>query len=283
MAVFKAYAKINWILNIVGSKDGFHMLDGVMETVGLYDVISINVRKDNSINTVYKDMEAMDGDLCRKGAAAFFERSGIAGGADIHVEKHIPMGAGLGGGSSDCACVLCYLNEYYGEPLSRTELADTAARLGADVAFFIDGGAQRAKGKGELLSSVEGVQPQKLIIAMPKGERVSTPAAFKLYDSMGEKKAGNVEAMIGALKGGDIREIGRQMHNSLEVPSMVMVPSIRDVKERLLSAGAAAAMMTGSGSAVVGLIGKASIDESRLADMWYCICDTVKKPRERIN
>lgn len=283
MATYRAYAKINWILNIVGVKDGFHMLDGVMETVSLFDLITIDVRKDTQINTTYKDMNTMAGDLCTKGAKAFFKRTGISGGADIYVEKHIPMGAGLGGGSSDCTCVLCHLNEYYGNPLSRQELFEVAADLGADMAFFIDGGAQRARGKGELLTPVDGVNPQKLIIARPKGEGVSTPEAFNLYDSMPEKVKGNVDAMIVALQNGNTNEIGKCLHNSLELPSTKLLPAIADLQQRLRDAGAVAAIMTGSGSAVIGLIGKGDINESMLGDTWYTLCDTVRLPRERLN
>lgn len=276
----KAYAKINWILEIVGIKNGFHMLDGVMETVGLWDIIDINLREDREIHTRYDNMDTMQGDLCEKAARAFYEVTGINGGVDIYVEKHIPMGAGLGGGSSDCACVLCALNEMYDNPLTKAQLLKTGAKLGADVAFFVEGGAQRAQGKGEVLSSLGDIPEQRLILARPKGQGVSTPAAFKLYDSMEEQAGGDVDGMIEALKRGNPQDIAKKLFNSLEAPSLELLPAIGEVKQRLLDAGAIGAMMTGSGSAVIGILGERELKESMLGDTWYCICDTVKKPRE---
>lgn len=271
----RAYAKINWLLDITGVKDGYHMLDGVMETISLYDVISIDVKNIEEVNTFYDSKEIMEGDLCMAAAKAFFKETGIKGGADIHVEKHIPSGAGLGGGSSDCALVLCCLNEYFGYPIGRESIFSMAEGLGADVPFFIDGGAQRARGKGEILEPVERQSTIGLIIAKPKNKGVSTAQAFKLYDSHPSPGNGNVKGMIDALKKGDIKKIGEYMYNALEKPSEMLLPDIKGVRETLIKAGAEAAVMTGSGSAVIGLVGDKTINTELLKDMWYTFCSTI--------
>lgn len=283
MVRLKAYAKINWLLDIVGVKDGFHMLDGIMETISLYDEITVDIRADSKIHTLYKDMEEMPGDLCSKAAKAFFAETGLNNGADIYVEKHIPMGAGLGGGSSDCACVLCYLNNYFGKPISRERLFKIASDLGADVPFFIDGGAQRARGKGEILEPIAKDTVQDLIIARPMGKGVSTPEAFKLYDAISAKNRGDVEGMIAALKNGDVRKIADKLYNALEIPSMELLEDIKRVKELLCDAGAEAAVMTGSGSSVIGLMRDESKAMKFPDDVWYVCCTTIKKPWEEVN
>ena len=274
--ILKSFAKINWILYIVGEKDGHHMLDGVMETIGLYDIIEIN-STDGEICTAYKDLPLMEGDLCLKAARLFFEEMGIKGGADIKVEKHIPMGAGLGGGSSNGACVLFGLNELYNNPLNTEELIAAASKIGADAAFFIEGGAQRARGKGEVLSPVKRTKPLRLLIAKPKNKGVSTPAAYKLYDSMPKGEKGDVEGMITALEQGDESIVARCMFNSLEAPALKLLPEIEQVKESMIKSGAFQTMMTGSGSAVVGLIGNVTINEEYLQDLWYWIGETAEK------
>lgn len=274
----KAYAKINWILTITGVENGFHSLDGLMETTGLYDCITINVQRGQGVNTVFDGGLQIEDDLCTKAAMAFLRETGIDAKVDIHVEKHIPMGAGLGGGSSDCACVLSYLNQHFGSPVLGDRLQRMAADLGADVAFFLYGGCQRARGKGEILEPVVVASPIDIIIAMPKGRGVSTQKAFAIYDGYPKKSGGDVAAMISARISGDTKAMALAMHNDLEAPSIELLAEIGQVQEALLAAGCIGAIMTGSGSAVIGIIGQGQIDLSKLKDFWYRVTKTGKIP-----
>lgn len=235
----KAYAKINLTLAITGVReDGYHTLHTVMQQVSLHD--DLTVEKAETLTFTCSDPAlAGEKNLCVKGAKAFFARTGISGGAKIHLEKSLPTGAGMGGGSADCAAVLKALNTLYGDPLTEEELLALGAALGADVPFCIKGGKCLCEGIGEVLTPLPG--GETLFLAVAQGEEsLSTPEMYRRADAARE------------LWSHPDRE---GYYNDFEPVAEAVLPEITHLKSRMMALGASFAMMTGSGSAVFGIFG----------------------------
>lgn len=233
----KAYAKINLTLAITGIReDGYHTLHTVMQQVSLHDDLTVE-KADSLTFTCNDETLAGEKNLCVKGAKAFFARTGISGGAAIHLEKSLPMGAGMGGGSADCAAVLKALNELYGDPLTEEELLSLGATLGADVPFCIKGGKCLCTGIGEVLTPLPGGDTLYLVIAKGK-ESLSTPEMYRRADAAKERWSNPAR---------------EGFYNDFEPVAEAVLPEISHLKTRLTELGATFAMMTGSGSAVFGI------------------------------
>ena len=178
MLSLPAPAKLNLFLHITGQRaDGYHELQTVFQFIDLQDTIHLEARPGNLIRRVTAWPEVTEeNDLMVKAARSLVRHSGISAGVDIGFEKHIPMGAGLGGGSSDAATVLCGLNRLWGLDLPTSTLVEIGLELGADVPVFIHGHAAWAEGTGNLLSSIDPPEPYYLVIVPPV--HVSTAKIF---------------------------------------------------------------------------------------------------------
>jgi 4-diphosphocytidyl-2C-methyl-D-erythritol kinase len=257
-----APAKINLLLDITGRlPDGYHTVEMIMQTVTLFDTLWLQPLQGGGITAVCsdpylpRDLENLAG----KAAAAFFAAVGIAGwGVDIQIEKRIPAQAGLGGGSSDAAAVLRALNNMFSAGLSPEQLRQIGVSVGMDVAFCLAGGTLRAQGRGEILTALPALPDCYLLIAKPAHGR-STAQAYSRYDAHPERILHpNRAAMERALAQGDLPEIGRQLANVFE---QLLPDSGRDtLLQEFRQAGALGEVMSGSGSAVLGLFA-----EERLA------------------
>lgn len=268
-----AHAKLNITLEIKGSRpDGYHELDMIFLEIEEGDLIILEKDTDG-ITLTCSDPSLPTGEknLAYKAAKAFFAGFGIEEGVRIHIEKKIPAQAGLGGGSSDAACVINGLNELFEANASVKELEELAAQLGSDVPFFIKGGCQRAKGRGEILSDIGCFPPCFILVAKPDVS-VSTPRAYQAYDETirgaddpdadpSRADAQNIktgsfcltDAAQRAIGSGDLGSLCAAMTNDLEEPVIRKYPKIRRLRDLIRSLGAEGAMMTGSGSAVFGL------------------------------
>ena len=262
-----AHAKLNIGLKITGKRpDGYHELDMVFLEIGYGDELEVK-KTDDGIFFTCSDA-SVPGDeknLAYKAAALMLEKYGINGGLEIHLEKHIPSGAGLGGGSSDAAAVMNAVNELYGLGLLPEDMNADAARIGADVPFFLSGGCQRAGGTGEKLENIGTFPECTIVVIKPEDVSVSTPAAYKAYDEMtesiacstdlvgGSERTKEIDAITAAVKSGDLKAVCRAMTNDLEAPVTAGCPVISELRSMLTEEGADGAMMTGSGSAVFGL------------------------------
>lgn len=208
----KVGAKIN--LNLyVGKKreDGYHELDGIMQSVSLYDTLTI--RKSDEITLeCSKTHLSGENNLGYKAAKLFFKETEIDGGAHIYINKSIPEAGGLGGGSADAAAVLVGLNRLYKTNLSAKELEKTATCLGADVPFFIRGGTMRAQGIGEKLQSVYPLKRGYFVLAKA-GQKPSTGEMYRRLDSK-EHNTINVDASAEYIKGGDLKGLCGLLLNS---------------------------------------------------------------------
>lgn len=245
----EAYAKINLTLDVVGKRDdGYHLLETVMQTVSLCDVVSVEKFDDIVITCSEPAVPVDERNSCHKAARVFFERTGISGGARIDIEKHIPSEAGLGGGSSDAAAVLSMLNEIYDARLSYSELEELAAKVGADVAFCVRGGTAVCSGIGEDMERLAGV-PERWVLLVKPDFGVSTPEAYRLFDEKGSVSIHGTEAFLRALR--DDGNPYEFLSNDLEAALCNM--EIAKIRRELLTLGAEAAQMTGSGSCVFGV------------------------------
>lgn len=273
----KAYAKVNLTLDVLNKRpDGYHELEGVMQAISVYD--EVRVEKAEGI-TVSFDVPVPESNTCRKAAELYLAGTDL--GARITVKKHIPSEAGLGGASADGAAVLRALNALYGL-YAEDELYSIGLRVGADVPFCLRGGCAVARGVGEKLTPVNGMELDLLIVRGPRG--VSTG---KLFSSLGvgtEKQSrlseNNLENVLSAIKKGDKPLLASSLENALTPAAISLAPEIADYIARMKKLGALGASMTGSGAAVFGIFNspadakQASIDFGPVD--FKAVCRTLK-------
>ena len=248
-----AAGKLNLMLDIVGRhEDGYHELETVMQSVDLYDTLTlwINGRGENEIICSKEGFPCDSSNLIWKAVDAFCAYTGTdTGGISVRVEKRLPSMAGMAGGSADCAATLGALNEMFDTRLSREQLCDIGVKLGADVPFCIVGGTQLCRGIGEKMQELKA--PSCVFVVVKPEVSVSTPAAFKRYDSIIDPERCDTKGFVESLERGGTKEMCQKMFNALEYACSL--EGIDTAKRRLVSVGAQGALMTGSGSAVFGV------------------------------
>lgn len=261
----KGYAKINLHLDIDGLiEGGYHSVRTVMQTVSLYDEITISDIETTEgepcffLSCNVEGVPCDERNLAVKAALLFCQRAGVSLRAKIHIQKNIPMAAGMAGGSADGAATLRALNKATGELLDVEELCALGSALGADVPFCIVGGTLYADGKGDVLRDFPKM-PDCVIVAACEGEGVSTPWAYRLMDEtygnfeVGKYTPRDTEGLKNALISGDIREVSKNIYNIFEEPVLSQRPVAAEVKKIMLDGDALSAMMSGSGPSVFGI------------------------------
>ena len=249
----EANAKVNFTLEVFGKRtDGYHALRSLVIPISLADTLEIERTDDGLISSD----TGYDDDLCVKAAKALRARCGVARlGARIHVEKRIPAGGGLGGGSADAAAVLRALNGLWGLGLRSAELAEVGAQVGSDVPALTLGGPVVMEGRGERTTPLTDLRasPLDLVLVNP-GVHSSTK---EVYAACAPRLPGGPDAtaeMVVALAAGDRGRIAAALVNDLQAPAVRLHPEIADALVSLRTAGVSAAMMSGSGSCVFGLV-----------------------------
>lgn len=250
-------AKVNLSLDVVKRRpDGYHNLETIMHTVNLSDKLTLTMEEctkfSATLHTNNSFIPANDDNLCIKAANAFFAATGKTAKLTIELEKNIPVGAGLGGGSSDAAGTLVGLNKLIGEPLTKDKLCKIAATLGADVPFFIEGGCTLATGIGEILSPLPKLTDVFFVIAKPE-YGISTPYVYKNLVLDESTKHPNTKAVIDAIAKNDVFALGKEAMNVLETVVEKEHPEIPQYKNIMKNMGAAYSLMSGSGSSVFGV------------------------------
>lgn len=281
--LLEARAKINWTLDILGRReDGYHLMDMLMQSVTLADNITISPcdRLELSVTASFRsgvsDMaaaaEPVPGDernIAYKAAVALQAYTGCTNGAKIELKKHIPSGAGMGGGSADAAAVLYGLNKLWQLDLTHRQLREIGLKLGADVPFMLTGGLARVGGIGEKIESLSPAPSVWLVLLQPC-DGLSTKEIFSAYDAPSADTQifrPRTAAAQRALLAGDLGELGIAMNNVLEGISVAKRPAIHAARELLEAAGAIRAMMTGSGSVVYGLFPDRESAENTQAEL----------------
>ena len=252
--ILEAFAKINWSLDITGVReDGYHLMDMLMQPVSIADEITLTPAPSLSISTDGRPRSRADeSNLAYRAAMLLKTNTGFPGGVHIHVHKQIPMGAGMGGGSSDAAAVLAGLNRMWETGLSCSELETIGLSLGADVPFFIRGGLTRTRGIGEVLESHDCSHNYWLIVIQPCSG-LSTAQVFSLWHESGGSRRPDTGLALEALKSGNLNALCSHIGNVLQPVSESLRPEISKACSDLLEEGAVTARMTGSGSAVFGV------------------------------
>ncbi len=252
MITEKAYAKINLYLDVLNKReDGYHNIVSVMTEVkseSFYDTVTVKKAVGRSMTCSDPTLTVGDDNLCLKAAKVFFDALGTTGGCFIELEKHLPREAGLGGGSSDAAAVLRALNRLYDGVFTTEELCAIGAKIGADVPFCVRGGTCLCEGIGEILSPFPSLPDCHIVISGGVG-KVSTPEAYRIIDNTPPSARGNLDALLSAMKKGNLNEIGKHLYNRFEDT----LPSCQAVKKCFTENGAVGTLMSGSGSAVFGL------------------------------
>jgi 4-diphosphocytidyl-2-C-methyl-D-erythritol kinase len=257
----RAPAKINLSLRVIGQReDGYHLIDTIMAPVSLYDEVEVRKlsgsgkrmhSKGLCIELTCDDPSVPAGEknLAYRAAYLFLQKYGRDEHIRIRLRKRIPVGAGLGGGSSDAAATLIGLNRLFKLNLSNKKLRNLALRLGSDVPFFISPGPKRARGIGERLTPLKPFPRFWLVILYP-GLVVSTAWAYGNYRTTLTKPSANI-SIRSSLRSS--RKIAALMTNDLETVTLRRYPIIGLLKKELARAGAAGVLMAGSGSSVFGV------------------------------
>jgi len=251
-----AYAKINISLDIVSKMDdGYHNMKMVMQSVALSDEITVECVPGSGVS-VETGLPYLPGDernIAVKAALVFFEHTGIDGfRTNITIKKNIPVCAGLGGGSTDGACVLRMLSGMFRAELGLKTLETLGNSVGSDVPFCIAGGTKLAEGRGERLTALRPITPCSIIICKPPFT-CSTPELFGRVRCEKIRARPDTDGIVAALENGDLNGIARRMYNVFEDVLPRGAHDIADIKYALLDNGALGAVMTGSGPAVFGL------------------------------
>lgn len=251
----KALAKINLGLDVLGRReDGYHEVRMVMQSVYLYDNVKLARREEPGIelssNLYYLPDDS--GNIAYKAARMLMEEFELPGGVHITLEKHIPVAAGMAGGSSNAAAVLFGMNRLFDLRLSRQELMERGVKLGADVPYCIIRGTVLAEGIGEKLTALPSIPRCAVLIAKPPIS-VSTRVVYEALDSKEIMRHPDIDGLIQALEEGSLPGVASCMGNVLEDVTIPRYPVIQDIKEEMLSEGALNAMMSGSGPTVFGL------------------------------
>lgn len=249
-----ARAKINLSLEVNGKRDdGYHLLSMVMQSIELHDkiVIKRNNTKCITISSNSKSIPCDEKNIAYKAAALFNEVAGLEYGYDIFIQKNIPSGAGMGGGSADAAGVLIGLNKLNDNIFSENKLMQMGLKLGADVPFCIVGGTKLAQGIGEKFTELRPLTLKLLIVKPDKG--ISTADAFRKLKLEFIKHNPCTDKLINAINENDNYAIYKYMDNALYDFSLELAPEMENIIIDLEKLGSQKAMMTGSGSTVFGI------------------------------
>ena len=250
----KAYAKLNFTLELFGVQDGFHQLDSLVSTIDLYDTVIVKKRKDKLINVVMHGLGSEgippECNNAVKAGEAFVENFQTTG-ADITIFKDIPIGAGLGGSSADAAGVLLGMAKLYSIPVS-DELETLAQTLGSDTKYQLHGGFMRMQGRGEKLTKLPIAQTLHILLLCPRTP-ISTKACFEAYDRMPKTLQWTESATqncIDAWMRGDVNAGGRYLMNELFTAASALNADTVTALETLKGFSPIGACMSGAGSSV---------------------------------
>ena len=252
----KAYGKINLGLDVLRRReDGYHEVKMIMQTVDIYDTLHMKKIDEDMIKLEVNvpNLEADESNLVYKAIKLIKDNYGVTGGVEAYLEKNIPIAAGMAGGSADCAAALKGMNELFELGISIEELCALGKKLGADVPFCVVGGTMFAEGIGEILTPLNPVKGDYLVIAKPS---IDVPTKY-VYENLnvneGKRIHPDVDTQLEAIKVGDNDLMYKHMGNILESVTVQKYGVIDEIKQELIGLGAKAAMMSGSGPTVFAI------------------------------
>ena len=251
--VIKAKAKVNLSLDVTGIReDGYHEMRMINHSVDLEDTLTFENSREGITLTSNNNLIPLDEkNLVIITLRKLQKRFNITQGVKIHIEKRIPAQAGLAGGSSDAAATLKGLNILWKLNLTTKELLEIGVTIGADVPYCLIGGTALVEGIGEKITSLPEMKKWHVVVVKPKVD-ISTPWAFKKLDQKEIKNHPDIAGIIQLLKDENYLKLNAAMGNVFEEVAFEAYPEIRNIKNDLMANGAIAAIMTGSGSTLVG-------------------------------
>lgn len=272
--ILKAYAKINLGLDVVRRReDGYHDLRMVMQTIGVFDEIRLTKSNDEGsfiLTTNKEELPCDEKNLMVKAAKLMWEAYHLPGGIIMHLEKNIPMAAGLAGGSTDAAAVFNGINRLYELNLPVEELQKLAVKIGADIPYCIVGGTYLAEGIGEVLTPLSALPEVPTVLIKPDFD-VSTGYVYTHLNLNENTIHPDIDKQSEAIASGDLTGMAKLMGNVLETVTIERYPEIEEIKNDLRAFGSYGAMMSGSGPSVFGLFedeGRAEEAGKRMAEKY---------------
>lgn len=271
MLFYRSPAKINLSLDILSRRpDGYHELQSVVHCVGLFDTISIDISSSSGLSLRCSDASLnSEQNLCLLAAEAWRRavkssegKRNYFPGLRITLDKKIPIGAGLGGGSGNAAATLLALNTRFGSPLSREQLLEIAAELGSDVPLFFEGGCALLEGVGERLRALPALPGWVVLIQPP--QQVSTAQVYECFDEIAADSEQSTPALLEAMHSQELREVGSRLSNDLQNAAERLGVDTALPARLLEEQGALGAQMSGAGSASFGLFPDASAAQNAL-------------------
>jgi 4-diphosphocytidyl-2-C-methyl-D-erythritol kinase len=257
----KSPCKVNLLLNSLGKQpDSFHEVETILHPVNVCDRLTFERSTHGIELTCNNALLPTDGqNLVHRAATAFLQAAKITGGVRIHLEKEIPLAAGLGGGSGNAATTLLALNELFGRPLASEKLHELAAELGSDVPFFLQNKPALATGRGEKIQPLEGFPALrgKAFLLIHPGFGISTVWAYQAlarFPVALNGQRGRAQKLISALQSGNLNAASGEFYNSLEAPAFEKFPVLALFQEFLRANGALATLMSGSGSTTFAIV-----------------------------
>lgn len=276
----RAYGKINLGLDVTGKReDGYHLVKMIMQTVKLYDRLHFTQQKQGiTISTNLGFLPVNKDNLVYKACNMIINEYDVNSGVHIHIDKHIPVAAGMAGGSADGAAALIAMNKMFNLKINQDKLMEYGLKLGADVPYCIMRGTALSEGIGEVLTKLPPMPDCYILLAKPP-VNVSTALVYSKLDSTPIECHPDIDGMVTAIKEGDINGITRRMGNVLEPVTVAMHPEINVIKDIMMDCGADGSMMSGSGPTVFGIYTKADgafaakkiITDKRLAKQVYVV------------
>ena len=253
-----AYAKINLGLDVVRKReDGYHEVRMIMQTINMYDKLTMKpIDEDKIVLTTNLSFLPIDeNNLVYKAIKLIKDKHQVTSGVSVHLEKHIPVAAGMAGGSSDCAAALVGMNQLFNLKLSQKTLMEYGVTLGADVPYCILRGTALSEGIGEILTPLPPTPQCYVLIAKPP-VHVSTKFVYENLKANELEKHPDIDGMVDAIKEGSIAGVAKRLENVLETVTIPAYPEIGTLKQIMLDCGAMNSLMSGSGPTVFGLFEK---------------------------
>ena len=252
----KCRAKINLSIDVLGKRtDGYHLVEMIMQTIDLFDIIKIFSLEEDKIiiESNSNDIPLDSSNIVYKAVDLIKQKFNIKKGAKIYIEKNIPIAAGMAGGSSNAAAILIGLNKLWGLNMNQNELKDLGLQLGADVPFCIEGGSSLAENIGEKLKKIDGLSQDAFILVCKPELFVSTKEIYEAIDSKIIDKRPDNKLLIELLKENNIRLLSKKMYNVLEEVTKEKYPVIKEIEKIMMDNNALGSMMSGSGPTVFGI------------------------------
>ena len=252
--LMRSYAKVNITLDTLRKReDGYHDVRMIMQSVSLYDKITIKKANEIKIATNLRFLPTNEKNIAYKAAALFMKNYSGCRGAEIYISKRIPVSAGLAGGSGNAAAVLVGLNKLYDCPFSEEELLEMGGSLGSDVPFCITGGTQLSEGRGEILTPLATLPEDTVILIAKPPVHVSTAEVYGKLNANKLAEHPDTSGCISAIENGDINGVAVRMFNVLETVTAPEHPAIGELKLKMIRLGALGSVMSGSGPSVIGI------------------------------